>query len=148
MASQGNELGDLEELQSFMDSLSEKLEKAPYDYGTYTRWIELLRPVGDIGSLRVARESMLRNIAAPAELWLQLIEDEKSQPDALQRPESIATIRDLFERATAEYMSVSMWQRYIDFVKELEASDNANMRSAAAEAFESENYLFSVLQGA
>ncbi|KAJ2885001.1 Splicing factor, partial [Coemansia asiatica] len=149
MVSEGNELGDLEELQSFMEALSEKLEKTPYDYSTYTRWIELLRPVGDIGSLRVARESMLSNIAAPIELWTQWIEEEKAQPDALCSPESLAIIRDLYERATTEYMSVSIWQQYIEFAKDLESSDNAAAtRSAAIEAFGSENYIFSILQDA
>ncbi|KAJ2707336.1 Splicing factor [Coemansia sp. IMI 203386] len=148
MVSEENELNDLEELQGFMNSLSEKLEKTPYDYSTYVRWIELLRPVGDIGSLRVARERMLQNIAAPNDLWLQWIQDEKCQPEALCNPEALATIKDLYERAATEHMTILMWQKCIEFVKELESSDDSDVRSAAVEAFGSEDHLFAVLQSA
>ncbi|KAJ1893316.1 Splicing factor [Kickxella alabastrina] len=142
------QLDELDALQRFMESLPEKLEKSPYDYTTYLQWIELLRPVADIASLRAAREHMWQNLAVPEDLWAKWVADERTQPDALHDPTAIAYMRDLLERAAKEYLSVSAWQNYIDFVREVEHSEDEQTRAAAASSFGSENYLFSALQEA
>ncbi|KAJ2632403.1 hypothetical protein GGF44_003809, partial [Coemansia sp. RSA 1694] len=140
------ELGDLDALQSFLEELPEKLAKSPYDYTIYSKWISLLRAIGDIESVRVAREHMYRAIAVPEDIWAEWIRDELERPDALYDSTTIRHVADLYTLATKEYALVSTWQDYIAFISSLSTSSDDRTRLAAAEAFGSINYLLPILQ--
>ncbi|KAJ2582193.1 Splicing factor, partial [Coemansia sp. RSA 1836] len=140
------ELGDLDALQSFLEELPEKLTKSPYDYTIYSKWISLLRAIGDIESVRVAREHMYRAIAVPEDIWAEWIRDELERPDALYDSTTIRHVADLYTLATKEYALVSTWQDYIAFISSLSTSSDDRTRLAAAEAFGSINYLLPILQ--
>ncbi|KAJ2810020.1 Splicing factor, partial [Coemansia furcata] len=129
------ELVDLEALQSFLEELPEK-------------WISLLRAVDDTESVRVAREHMHRSIAVPEDIWAEWIRDELERSDALHDPAAIKHVADLYALATKEYALVSTWQSYIAFVSGLSTSPDDKTRMAAAEAFDSTDYVLPILQSA
>ncbi|KAJ2380394.1 Splicing factor, partial [Coemansia sp. RSA 2603] len=113
------------------------------------QWIELLRPIGDIESLRSARTYMQRYVAVPEDVWSGWIDDEKRQPGALRDPETVIYIRNLFDELVGECLSVTAWQSYLDFVRHVEhEGQEAEIRSAAESAFGTSEYLPSVLQRA
>ncbi|KAJ2854740.1 Splicing factor [Coemansia erecta] len=143
------ELEALNNLEEFMGGLPEKLDKTPYDYSTYIRWIELLREVGDIESMRVARMTMSSKLAVPEDVWMEWVEDERTQqPDGFGDAAKIRRLKDLFDNAVQEYMSPSMWQKYIDFAKELEDSEHDNVRAAASEVFGHSDFVLDTLEQA
>ncbi|KAJ2787336.1 Splicing factor [Coemansia interrupta] len=113
------------------------------------QWIELLRPVGDVESLRSARTYMQRYVAVPEDVWTGWIDDEKRRPEAFCDPKTVRYIMDLFDEMVGECVSVTAWQKYLDFVREVERKDqDANVRSASESAFGTSEYLPSVLQRA
>ncbi|ORX74709.1 hypothetical protein DL89DRAFT_21713 [Linderina pennispora] len=134
-----------------MEALPGKLETNPYDYEAYTEWIRLLSQVGDIDSVRGAMERMHTVLAIPSDLWTMWIEKELNEAaDAdnagFKTADSVKQIVHVFELATAEYLSLDMWQRYIDYAR-LQASDS-EYRAAAEAAFESANFYLDTLQKA
>ncbi|KAJ2747424.1 Splicing factor [Coemansia sp. BCRC 34301] len=142
------ELSDLDALQGFLEELPAKLEKSPYDYTIYSRWISLLRAIGDIESVRAAREHMYRMVAVPEGTWAEWIRDEVERPDALHDSATIRHVADLYALATKEYALVSTWEDYIAFAKRLSGSSDERTRLAAAEAFGSTDYVLPILQSA
>ncbi|KAJ2662469.1 Splicing factor [Coemansia sp. RSA 1200] len=143
------ELDALNSLEEFMSELPEKLEKTPYDYGTYIRWIELLRTIGDIESMRAARKAMSLRLAVPEDVWTEWIEDEKHQnTGGISDAASISQIKELFDAATREYVSPSMWQKYIDFAKELSNSEAGSVHAAAGKVFSHDDPTLIVLEQA
>ncbi|KAJ1797629.1 Splicing factor [Coemansia sp. RSA 2399] len=143
------ELEALNNLEEFMGGLPEKLDKTPYDYSTYIRWLELLREVGDIESMRLARMTMSSRLAVPEDVWMEWVEDERiQQPDGFGDAAKIRQLKDLFDTAVQEYMSPSMWQKYIDFVKELDDSEHDNVRAAAGEVFGHSDFALDTLEQA
>ncbi|KAJ2518871.1 Splicing factor [Coemansia sp. RSA 1939] len=132
-----------------MSELPEKLEKTPYDYGTYIRWIELLRTIGDIESMRVARKTMSLRLAVPEDVWTEWIEDERHQnTGGISDAASISQIKELFDAATREYLSSSMWQKYVDFAKELSSSEDGSVHAAAGKVFGRDDPTLIVLEQA
>ncbi|KAJ2760895.1 Splicing factor [Coemansia sp. BCRC 34490] len=132
-----------------MSELPEKLEKTPYDYGTYIRWIELLRAIGDIESMRVARKTMSLRLAVPEDVWTEWIEDERHQnTGGFSDAASISQIKELFDAATREYLSPSMWQKYVDFAKELSSSEDGSVHAAAGKVFGRDDPALIVLEQA
>ncbi|KAJ1668235.1 Splicing factor [Coemansia sp. RSA 1646] len=144
------ELEALNSLEEFMGELPEKLDKTPYDYNTYIRWIELLRRVGDIESMRVARTAMSSRLAVPEDVWTEWIHDERSREpeDGLDDVAKLTKLKDLFSDAVNEYASSSMWQKYIDFVKELDDSGHNSVRVAAGEVFGHSGFVLETLEQA
>ncbi|KAJ2573062.1 Splicing factor [Coemansia sp. RSA 1813] len=150
MAEMSEELEALNSLEEFMGELPEKLDKTPYDYNTYIRWIELLRRVGDIESMRVARTAMSSRLAVPEDVWTEWIHDERSREpeDGLDDVAKLTKLKDLFSDAVNEYASSSMWQKYIDFVKELDDSGHNSVRVAAGEVFGHSGFVLETLEQA
>ncbi|KAJ2653708.1 hypothetical protein GGH99_007501, partial [Coemansia sp. RSA 1285] len=143
------ELDALNSLEEFMSELPEKLEKTPYDYGTYIRWIELLRTIGDIESMRAARKTMSLRLAVPEDVWTEWIEDERNQnTGGISDAASISQIKELFDAATREYLSSSMWQKYVDFAKELSSSEDGSVHAAAGKVFGRDDPTLIVLEQA
>ncbi|KAJ2794260.1 Splicing factor, partial [Coemansia guatemalensis] len=142
------ELGELDALSVFLETLPDKLAKTPYDYTVYIRWMELVRAVGDIDSLRIARQHMRTRLAIPEDMLLEWVADEEAQPNALCDEMVLANIVDIFEKGVAERVSCSIWQAYIDFAKRVDSNKDAHARTAAEAAFGGAEYLFSILQRA
>ncbi|KAJ1951355.1 Splicing factor [Linderina macrospora] len=145
-----DELEQLERLEKVLEALPGKLEKNAYDYEAYTEWIRLLHQIGDISSIRVAMERMHTVLAIPEELWVQWIEAEwtdAGQADnaGFKNTDNVKHMAHVYDLATAEYLSIDMWQRYIDYTKHLES--DAEFRATGEAAFGSARfYLDTVLK--
>ncbi|KAJ1741833.1 hypothetical protein LPJ68_002500 [Coemansia sp. RSA 1086] len=124
------------------------LEKTPYDYSIYIQWIKLLREVGDIESMRAARQQMCSNLSVPEDLVLEWVADEEAQPDYLLSETVLTNIVDLYELALRDRLSVIMWQRYIDFIAGLVRSRIANVRDTATVVLGSGDAILLVLRRA
>ncbi|KAJ2078996.1 Splicing factor [Coemansia sp. RSA 988] len=142
------ELSELDALSNFLETLPDKLEKTPYDHALYIKWMELVRAVGDIDSLRIARQHMCTRLAIPEDMLLEWVADEEAQPNALCDELVLTNVVDIFEKGVAEHVSCSLWQAYIDFAKRIDSIEDAHTDSAAEAAFGSAKYLFSTLQRA
>ncbi len=82
-----------------------QLEKNPYDYDSHVDLIGTLRKCGELEQLRSARQAMASAFPLSPTLWEEWIEDEKE----ISTPE---TIKDLFERAVKDYLSLDLWIEY------------------------------------
>ncbi|PIA19455.1 hypothetical protein COEREDRAFT_5295 [Coemansia reversa NRRL 1564] len=142
------ELSGLDVLSSFLETLPEKLEKTPYDYNMYIEWMQLVRAVGDIDSLRISRQHMRARLAIPEDMLLEWVADEEAQPNALYDENVLRNVVDIFEKGLEERVSCSMWQRYIDFAKRVDSNKETLACNAAEAAFGGAEYLFSILRRA
>ncbi|KAL5704799.1 hypothetical protein ACHQM5_023173 [Ranunculus cassubicifolius] len=96
-------------------ALETMLIQNPYLYDTHLEYIKGLRKLGEIEKLRVARESMSRIYPLSPAMWQEWIRDETSLSSG---EESFDVISDLYERGVRDYLSVSLWGDYINFVQE------------------------------
>ncbi|XP_010270737.1 PREDICTED: squamous cell carcinoma antigen recognized by T-cells 3-like [Nelumbo nucifera] len=108
---------DAEDLQ--LETLEKELAENPSSYDTHVQYIRTLRKLGLIENLREARESM--NILFPLSpaMWREWAKDEASLNTG---PEAFAVIEKLYERGVHEYLSVSLWCDYVNFVQEHDPS--------------------------
>ncbi|XP_042436650.1 squamous cell carcinoma antigen recognized by T-cells 3-like isoform X1 [Zingiber officinale] len=106
-----------EDLQ--IQTLEKSLAENPFEYGTYVQYIQCLRKYGHLEKLRQARESMNQRFPLSPEMWQEWIKDEISLCSSV---EAFTEVEKLYERAVQEYLSVSLWCDYINFVQENDAS--------------------------
>ncbi|KAI9107339.1 hypothetical protein K1719_021727 [Acacia pycnantha] len=87
------------------------------NYDGHVQYIKLLRRMGDIEKLRMAREAMNELFPLSPAMWLEWTKDEASLNTG---PEVYSTILKLYDRGVSEYLSVSLWCDYINFVQEFD----------------------------
>ncbi|KAL2964323.1 hypothetical protein AAZX31_16G000600 [Glycine max] len=75
--------------------------------------------MGDVDKLSRAREAMSELFPLSPAIWRQWIKDELSLNTAT-RPEAFSRILKLYERGVFDYLSVSLWCDYINFVQEFD----------------------------
>ncbi|GKV31604.1 hypothetical protein SLEP1_g40281 [Rubroshorea leprosula] len=110
-----NEAQQTVELQNLQSQLSTN----PSNYDTHIRYIKLLRTMGELDKLRQARETMSALFPLSPEMWQEWAKDEASHSSGPVIP---AVIENLYERGTSDYLSVSLWCDYLNFVREHDPS--------------------------
>jgi squamous cell carcinoma antigen recognized by T-cells 3 len=73
--------------------------------------ITLLRKCKLRARLRAARERMHGLFPFNEQQWMDWINDEM---DSLTEPEDVSRVRGLFEAAVEEYLSVTLWESYLE----------------------------------
>ncbi|KAL5713159.1 hypothetical protein ACHQM5_015264 [Ranunculus cassubicifolius] len=106
---------ELEEPYIKLVSLEKALTVKPYLYYTHLEYIERLRKLGEIEKLRAARQSMSEIYPLSPAMWQVWIRDETSLSSG---DEGFDVISELYERGVRDYLSVSLWGDYINFVQE------------------------------
>ncbi|KAL2593527.1 hypothetical protein AAZV13_12G135000 [Glycine max] len=94
-----------------IESLQTELVTNPSNYDAHLQYIRLLRRMGDVDKLSRAREAMSELFPLSPTMWRQWIKDE---------PEAFSRILKLYERGVFDYLSVSLWCDYINFVQEFD----------------------------
>ncbi|KAL2964331.1 hypothetical protein AAZX31_16G000600 [Glycine max] len=102
-----------------LESLQTELVTNPSNYDAHLQYITLLRRMGDVDKLSRAREAMSELFPLSPAIWRQWIKDELSLNTAT-RPEAFSRILKLYERGVFDYLSVSLWCDYINFVQEFD----------------------------
>ncbi|CAJ2649277.1 squamous cell carcinoma antigen recognized by T-cells 3-like [Trifolium pratense] len=102
-----------------MESLQTELAANPSNYDAHLQYINILRKTGDIDRLTKAREAMSEIFPLSPPTWQQWIKDELSLNTA-SRPEAFSRVLKLYERGVFDYLSVSLWCDYLDFVQEFD----------------------------
>ncbi|XP_022940021.1 squamous cell carcinoma antigen recognized by T-cells 3 [Cucurbita moschata] len=98
-----------------LQTLQSELSSNPSNYDAHVQYIKLLRKVGDIDNLRKAREAMSEMFPLTPSMWQEWAKDEASISTG---PEDVAAIERLYERGVFDYLSVSLWCDYLNFVQE------------------------------
>ncbi|OVA19144.1 RNA recognition motif domain [Macleaya cordata] len=109
---------DAEEDHRF-EALEKELAENPSSYDTHIQYIKSLRKLGDIEKLRQARESMNAIFPLTPSMWSEWAKDEASLATG---NEAFDAIEKLYERGVHEYLSVSLWCDYLNFVEEHDPS--------------------------
>ncbi|KAE9595134.1 putative RNA recognition motif domain, LSM-interacting domain, tetratricopeptide-like helical [Lupinus albus] len=103
------------ELNLQIQSLEAELAVNPSHYDSHFQYIKLLRRMGDVEKLSKAREAMSELFPLSPSMWQEWIKDEVSlKPD-------FSAVINLYERALFDYLSVSLWCDYINFVQEFDS---------------------------
>ncbi|KAK7328362.1 hypothetical protein VNO77_22467 [Canavalia gladiata] len=102
-----------------LESLETELAANPSNYDAHLQYIKLLRRMGDVDKLSRAREAMSELFPLSPEMWRQWISDELSLNTA-SRPDAFSRILKLYERGVFDYLSVSLWCDYINFIQEFD----------------------------
>ncbi|WJX26121.1 hypothetical protein P8452_15092 [Trifolium repens] len=100
-----------------IESLQTELAANPSNYDAHLQYINILRKTGDVDRLTKAREAMSEIFPLSPPTWQQWIKDEISLNTPSQ-PEAFSRVLKLYERGVFDYLSVSLWRDYLDFVQE------------------------------
>ncbi|KAK1274923.1 Heterogeneous nuclear ribonucleoprotein 1 [Acorus gramineus] len=98
-----------------LETLEKVLSENPSDYDSHVQCIQCLRKLGRIEKLRQAREAMSALFPLSPNMWQEWAKDEASLRTG---SEAFSEIEKIYERGVQEYISVSLWSDYLDFVEE------------------------------
>ncbi|EPS71935.1 hypothetical protein M569_02822, partial [Genlisea aurea] len=110
---------DESETKAQVEALEASLHGNPFDYDSHVQYIKLLRKQGDVEKLTLARESMSSVFPLSPEMWLEWAKDEVT---IRPRGEVLVAVEKLYERGVADYLSVSLWCDYLNFIQEYDPS--------------------------
>ncbi|XP_050882996.1 uncharacterized protein LOC127086291 isoform X2 [Lathyrus oleraceus] len=102
-----------------LESLQTQLTDNPSNYDAHLQCINILRKTADVDRLTKARELMSQIFPLTPTIWQQWIKDELSLNTA-SSPEAFSRVVQLYERATFDYLSASLWCDYLHFVQEFD----------------------------
>ncbi|TRY70053.1 hypothetical protein TCAL_04845 [Tigriopus californicus] len=88
------------------------LQSDPYSYQAHLDHVDILKSMGDLDRLRLARESFASHYPLAPPLWLAWIRDEQS---LVSTSDERTRVMALFERATRDYASVDVWLEFCQF---------------------------------
>ncbi|KAL6495053.1 hypothetical protein OROGR_030972 [Orobanche gracilis] len=88
-------------------------------HSSHTKYIKILRKQGDIEKLRQARETMGSLFPLSPEMWREWAKDEITMSSGV---EAFSTVEKIYERGVSDYLSVSLWCDYLNFVQEHDPS--------------------------
>ncbi|KAF7842834.1 squamous cell carcinoma antigen recognized by T-cells 3 [Senna tora] len=100
-----------------LQALETELAANPSNYDSHVQYIKLLRRMGDIEKLRKARETMSELFPLSPAMWQEWTKDEASLDTG---PEAFSRVLKLYDRGVSDYLSVSLWCDYINFVQEFD----------------------------
>eukprot|EP00193_Tetraselmis_chui_P021607 CAMPEP_0177787056 /NCGR_PEP_ID=MMETSP0491_2-20121128/21264_1 /TAXON_ID=63592 /ORGANISM="Tetraselmis chuii, Strain PLY429" /LENGTH=855 /DNA_ID=CAMNT_0019308331 /DNA_START=131 /DNA_END=2698 /DNA_ORIENTATION=- len=122
--------------QEAIMNIEEKLKANPYQLKLHKKYIELLRKVKLARRLRSARQALRELFPLSLEMWQQWIEDESAalkergvgkegedSDDDEEVEEDKELLVELYEAATAEYLSVELWLSFLRFVVTVNTSE-------------------------
>ncbi|XP_035540800.1 squamous cell carcinoma antigen recognized by T-cells 3-like isoform X1 [Juglans regia] len=96
-----------------LQTLEAELSSNPSNYEAHVQYIRLLRKMGGIEKLRLAREAVSELFPLTPTMWREWAKDEASIDSG---PEAVHAIEKLYERGVLDYLSVSLWCDYLSFV--------------------------------
>ncbi|KAF5449935.1 hypothetical protein F2P56_030331 [Juglans regia] len=96
-----------------LQTLEAELSSNPCNYEAHVQYIRLLRKMGAIEKLRLAREAMSELFPLTPTMWQDWARDEASIGTG---PEAVHAIEKLYQRGVLDYLSVSLWCEYLSFV--------------------------------
>ncbi|XP_057977846.1 uncharacterized protein LOC131164571 isoform X2 [Malania oleifera] len=99
-----------------LQNLEAEVSNNPSNYDAHVKYIKCLRKQGHIDKLRQAREAMSELFPLSSVMWQEWTKDEVSL--ASSRPDAYCAIEKLYERGVFEYLSVSLWCDYLNFIQE------------------------------
>ncbi|KAL6545676.1 hypothetical protein OROGR_009550 [Orobanche gracilis] len=108
-----------------IEAIEAVLNSNPSDYVSHvqvvvrTLYIKILRKQGDIEKLRQARETMSSLFPLIPEMWREWAKDEITMSSGV---EAFSTVEKIYERGVSDYLSVSLWCDYLNFVQEHDPS--------------------------
>ena len=108
---------DEDSLNQRMSELEASLSENPYHYDSHVELVRLCRVSGDLEKTRAARVKMSELFPISEELWLEWVEDELPLVST-SIPEALQDLRELFERAVEDYLSVHLWMLFAKFALE------------------------------
>ncbi|KAK7595131.1 hypothetical protein V9T40_001564 [Parthenolecanium corni] len=100
------------ELNQQKSSLLNRIKNDKTDYYAYVELIKVLSELGQLDELRKIREAFSEEYPLSPELWLSWIEDEKK---IAATPKEKEHVKNLFERALQDYLSIDVWLEYVQF---------------------------------
>ncbi|KAJ0937713.1 putative RNA recognition motif domain, tetratricopeptide-like helical domain superfamily [Helianthus annuus] len=115
--------GDDDQTALELQTLATELSTNPANYDAHLQYITALRKEGDIDKLRLAREAMNQLFPLTPAMWQQWANDEISLISSSSRSEdAVSTIEKLYERGVSDYLSVSLWCDYLNFIQKHDSS--------------------------
>ncbi|KAL3620760.1 hypothetical protein CASFOL_035672 [Castilleja foliolosa] len=102
-----------------IEALEIALNSNPTDYDSHVQYIKNLRKQGDIEKLRQARETMSSLFPLIPEMWREWAKDETTISSG---GDAFSSVEKLYERGVSDYLSVSLWCDYLNFVQEHDPS--------------------------
>ncbi|KAH6560014.1 hypothetical protein BASA62_000289 [Batrachochytrium salamandrivorans] len=96
-------------------AIYELLEANIYNYDAHVALVSMMASLGDLEGIRQARESMSDIFPLPENMWLDWLGEEMAL--AVKQTEK-QSLMALFQRATNDYLSISIWKMYLDYVFE------------------------------
>ncbi|BFG20000.1 hypothetical protein CerSpe_062730 [Prunus speciosa] len=115
----GSEDGDQAQKNLQLQTLEAELSTNPGNYDAHVQYIKILRQIADIEKLRQAREAMNELFPLTPSMWQDWAKDEASLSTG---SDAFPAIEKLYERGVFEYLSISLWSDYLDFVQENDTS--------------------------
>ncbi|XP_071747860.1 squamous cell carcinoma antigen recognized by T-cells 3-like [Lepeophtheirus salmonis] len=119
------------ELNEKLKAVNETLKNNPYDYQSHIDKISVLKSLGELEELRLARQTFSKLYPLSVELWLTWLQDEQRLASS---PKERKEVCHLFKRAVQDYLSVDIWIEYCSFI--LGDVGSADGVSSAREVFE------------
>ncbi|CAL8998279.1 unnamed protein product [Prunus brigantina] len=114
-----SEDGDQAQKNLQLQTLEAELSTNPGNYDAHVQYIKILRQIADIEKLRQAREAMNELFPLTPSMWQDWAKDEASLSTG---SDAFPAIEKLYERGVFEYLSISLWRDYLDFVQENDPS--------------------------
>ncbi|XP_052192955.1 uncharacterized protein LOC127801673 isoform X2 [Diospyros lotus] len=106
-----------------IETLEAELASNPSNYDAHVQYIRALRKKGEIEKLHGAREAMSKLFPLSPTMWQEWAKDEATLSSTLSSgSESFHAIEKLYERGIFDYLSVSLWCDYLNFVQEHDPS--------------------------
>ncbi|KAK1370555.1 Squamous cell carcinoma antigen recognized by T-cells 3 [Heracleum sosnowskyi] len=106
---------DDEAVKLQIQTLESELYTNPANYDAHVQYISALRKEGELEKLRGAREAMSEVFPLTPAMWQEWIKDEISISSG---SDAFTAVEKLYERGVLDYLSVSLWCDYINFVQE------------------------------
>ncbi|KAI5593099.1 hypothetical protein BDE02_04G196500 [Populus trichocarpa] len=101
-----------------LKTLETELSSNPANYDSHAQYIKLLRKMGEIDKLKQAREAMNTVFPLSSDMWRDWAKDEAS----ISGPEGFAGVEKIYDRGVFDYLSVSLWCDYLNFIQEHDPS--------------------------
>ncbi|KAI9397072.1 hypothetical protein POPTR_004G229732v4 [Populus trichocarpa] len=96
-----------------LKTLETELSSNPANYDSHAQYIKLLRKMGEIDKLKQAREAMNTVFPLSPDMWRDWAKDEAS----ISGPEGFAGVEKIYDRGVFDYLSVSLWCDYLNFIQ-------------------------------